>query len=33
VIGADGKLGGYGGGIELKKKLLLHEGVYLNSNL
>jgi methylated-DNA-[protein]-cysteine S-methyltransferase len=33
VVGAGGKLGGYGGGIELKKNLLLHEGVYLNSNL
>lgn len=30
VIGVGGKLGGYGGGIELKKKLLLHEGVKID---
>ena len=27
VVGAGGKLTGYGGGLELKKRLLLHEGV------
>ncbi|MGQ9617092.1 MAG: methylated-DNA--[protein]-cysteine S-methyltransferase [Spirochaetota bacterium] len=32
VIGANGKLGGYGGGIDLKKRLLLHEGIGVNGN-
>ena len=27
VIGADGSLTGYAGGIELKKRLLIHESV------
>jgi len=27
VIGADGSLTGYGGGLEIKSKLLAHEGV------
>lgn len=30
VISTGGKLGGFGGGIELKKMLLTHEGVTLN---
>ncbi|MCP4202985.1 MAG: methylated-DNA--[protein]-cysteine S-methyltransferase [bacterium] len=29
VIGANGKLTGYGGGIEIKEKLLAHEGALL----
>ena len=29
VIGSDGSLTGYAGGIELKKKLLEHEGIFL----
>lgn len=29
VIGADGSLTGYAGGIELKRQLLLHEGILL----
>ncbi len=31
VIAASGRLGGFGGGIELKKKLLLHEGLQVGS--
>jgi methylated-DNA-[protein]-cysteine S-methyltransferase len=29
VVTSDGALGGYGGGMELKKSLLEHEGVQL----
>lgn len=31
VIGSDGSLTGYAGGIELKRRLLVHEGVILNT--
>jgi methylated-DNA-[protein]-cysteine S-methyltransferase len=31
VIGADGSLTGFGGGIERKRWLLAHEGIYLSS--
>ena len=30
VLGADGALTGYGGGLHLKVRLLAHEGVRLN---
>jgi O-6-methylguanine DNA methyltransferase len=30
LVGARGELTGYGGGIEIKKKLLEHEGVISN---
>jgi methylated-DNA-[protein]-cysteine S-methyltransferase len=29
VLGADGSLVGFGGGLEVKRQLLLHEGVFL----
>ena len=32
VIGANGHLTGYGGGMEMKEKLLVHEGVALNGS-
>ena len=31
VIGKDGSLTGFGGGLEIKKKLLQHEGVLLEA--
>ncbi len=31
VIRADGTLGGFGGGLEMKKKILTSEGVHINS--
>lgn len=31
VIGSDGSLTGYAGGIELKRRLLVHEGAILNT--
>ncbi len=31
VIGSDGTLGGFGGGIQLKRRLLRHEGVDLSN--
>ena len=33
VIGADGSLNGFGGGVERKCWLLRHEGVYLDNDL
>lgn len=32
IIHSDGGLGGFGGGLDLKRKLLAHEGVLPNSN-
>jgi len=31
VLRSDGTLGGYGGGLDLKKRLLLHEGLIIKS--
>ena len=31
VLSSDGTLGGYGGGLDLKKRLLLHEGLTIKS--
>jgi O-6-methylguanine DNA methyltransferase len=31
VVAAQGKLGGFGGGLEIKEALLLHEGIRLNT--
>jgi len=31
VINSNGSLGGYGGGLQLKKNLLVHEGCYIES--
>ena len=31
VLSSDGTLGGYGGGLDLKKRLLLHEGLIIKS--
>jgi len=30
VIRSDGRLGGFGGGLEMKKKLLENEGIFLS---
>ena len=31
VLSSDGTLGGYGGGLDLKKRLLLHENLFIKS--